>query len=60
MGEFLEYIRQQHYKNVGAPKPPKVKLSKGKILEFDSLSEITDLSQQEILTTSMHLLSKTE
>lgn len=44
MGEFLEYVRQQHYKNHGAPKPMKINKPKEKCLENDSLSEITDIS----------------
>ena len=53
MGEFLEYIRQLHYKLCGRPKP-----KKDKGLENDSISEVTDLEEDGILTTSGHLLSE--
>lgn len=59
MGEFLEYIRQLHYKLTGGP-PKNLKRLKhpDQILEFDSVSEITDLSDEGILATSMHKLEK--
>lgn len=56
MGEFLEYIKQLHQKLLGSKK----KKDKFKDLEYDSISEITDLSQEGILTTSMDKLSLIE
>jgi len=61
MGEFLEYIRQLHYKLIGGP-PKNLKRIKhpDETLEFDSVSEITDLSNEGILASSMHKLDKEE
>lgn len=56
MAEFLEYIRGVHTKLTGV-KQGKKDRPKDQILEHDSLSEITDLSEEGILTTSMQKLS---
>lgn len=56
MGEFLEYIRQLHYKLCGGPP----KKHKGAQLDHDSIDEVTDLDEPGILTTSDHLLSEDE
>lgn len=61
MGEFLEYIRQLHKKLVGDPKKNRKKgRPKQYDLEYDSISDITDLSEKGILTTSMEKLSADE
>ena len=59
MGEFLEFIRQQHIKLHGKKKNM-MKRIKGRdeMLDHDSISEITDLSQEGILNTSLQMLSK--
>ena len=45
MSEFLEYIRNLHYKLSGGPrKPNKKDKPRDQQLECDSISEITDLS----------------
>jgi hypothetical protein len=59
MGEFLEYIRQQHF-STNAYKPKRRLKPRTNVLSGDSVSEITDLDKEGILTTSMHLLSKKE
>lgn len=54
MGEFLEYIRQLHNKLAGDPKKNRKKgRPREYVLDYDSVSDITDLSEQGILTTSM-------
>ena len=59
MGEFLEYIRQLHFKLSGGPgKNKKRKKADGEYLDYDSISELTDLSDEGILATSMHKLEK--
>lgn len=61
MGEFLEYIRQLNTKLNGDPhKNRKKGRPKEYVLDYDSVSDITDLSDQGILTTSMKELSPTE
>jgi hypothetical protein len=60
MGEFLEYIKQLHYKLTGGPKKVKRTKAPDQILEYDSVSDITDLSDEGILVTSMHKLSEEE
>jgi len=52
MTEFLEYIRGLHTKLCGNKAGKKDK-PKDQILEHDSISEVTDLSEEGILTTSM-------
>jgi hypothetical protein len=61
MGEFLEFIRQQHIKVHGKQSHimKRIKPREEK-LEHDSVSEITDLSQDDILVTSKQLLSQVE
>ena len=61
MGEFLDYLRQQHIKLHGkkANLLKRVK-TRDERLEGDSVSNITDLSQDDIFTTSMELLTKKE
>jgi len=58
MGEFLEYIRGLHAK-LSKSKPKKIKIP-GRTLDHDSISEVTDLSEEGILTTSMQKLSEFE
>ncbi len=61
MGEFLEYIRQLHNKLAGDPNKNRKKgRPKEYVLEHDSVSDITDLSERGILTTSMDQLSPEE
>ena len=61
MGEFLEYISYLHTKLVGDPRK---NMKKGRpkeyVLDYDSVSDITDLSEKGILTTSMDQLSPKE
>lgn len=61
MGEFLEFIRQQHIK-IHGKKQNMMKRYKNnqEKLDHDSVSEITDLSENDIMTTSKQLLSLTE
>ena len=61
MGEFLDFIRQQHIKLHGkkANLLKRVKTREER-LENDSVSNITDLSKEDIFTTSMEFLSKKE
>ena len=61
MGEFLEFIRQQHIKTAGKKKNQfkRVKL-RDERLDNDSVSEITDLSEEDILAMSKQLLSDAE
>ena len=56
MAEFIEYIRQLHYKLRGSA-PKKVTRNS---LPNDSIDEITDLSQDGILTSSSHLLTQAD
>ena len=61
MGEFLEFIRQQHEKTNGKPKNLLKRMRPAdQNLDFDSVSDITDLSNEDILSQSLHLLSTTE
>jgi len=61
MGEFLEFIRQQHIKVYGKRQNAKKRIKPfGEQLEGDSVSEITDLSNEDILASSKHLLSENE
>lgn len=61
MGEFLEFIRQQNIKTNGNPKNPYKRIKPlDKQLEGDSISDITDLSEEDILSSSLHLLSQKE
>ena len=56
MSEFLEFIRTTHLKMQGNGSKRKDK-PKDQILEHDSISDVTDLSEEGILTTSMKKLS---
>ena len=56
MSEFLEYIRQLHYKLTGGPKHLKKTRHPDEQLDNDSISEITDIEEDGILVTSMHKL----
>ena len=61
MGEFLEFIRQQHIKTHGKSKDMLKRIKpRDETLDHDSISEITDLSHEDILTTSKQLLSVKE
>jgi hypothetical protein len=61
MGEFLEYLRQQHFKNEGGGlKRIKRLKPRDQRLDGDSVSDITDLSKDGILVSSMHKLSAKE
>ena len=61
MGEFLEFIRQQNIKTNGNPKNPFKRIKPlDKQLEGDSISDITDLSEEDILSSSLHMLSQKE
>lgn len=60
MGEFLEYLRQQHFKNEGGFKRIKRLKPRDQRLEGDSVSDITDLSKDGILVSSMHKFSAKE
>ncbi len=60
MGEFLEYIKQLHYKLTGGPKKVKPQKPPGQRLDYDSVSDITDLSEEGILVTSMSKLPEEE
>lgn len=61
MGEFLEFIRQQHIKTHGKKKNQYKRIKqRDEKLEHDSMSEITDLSNEGILAGSKQLLSKRE
>lgn len=61
MGEFLEFIRQQFIKTHGKKKNQYKRIKqRDERLEGDSMSEITDLSNDGILSTSLQLLSKME
>ena len=58
MGDFLEFIRQQHFKIHGSP--DKKKKTAANKLADDSVSDITDLSKEGILNSSMALLPHEE
>lgn len=58
MGEFLEYIKNLHYNLTGHPKRVKKFKPANQTLEYDSVSDVTDLDEQGILTTSMHKLDQ--
>ena len=61
MGDFLEFIRQQHIKIQGRQKNLMKRIKpRDETLAGDSISEITDLSMEDILTTSKQLLSEKE
>ena len=60
MGEFLDYIKKEHEKTFGTPliqKGYKKQKPKYRQLDCDSISEITDLSEEGILTSSLAELS---
>jgi len=61
MGEFMEFIRQQHIKTHGKKQNimKRIKL-RDERLDHDSISEITDLSQDDVLATSKQLLTEKE
>ena len=57
----MDYIKQLHYKLTGGPSfNYKIVKAADKKIEYDSISEITDLSEEGILTTSMNKLSAQE
>jgi hypothetical protein len=60
MGEFLDYIKQLHYKLVGPPHEYRKDKPRDQQLDHDSISEITDLSEEGILTRSMNKLPPKE
>ena len=61
MEEYLDYIKQLHYKLTGGPSiNHKTVKAPDKKIEYDSISEITDLSEEGILTTTMNKLSAQE
>ena len=60
MGEFLDYIKQLHYKLVGPPQEYRKNKPRDQQLDHDSISEITDLSEEGILTRSMNKLPPKE
>ena len=53
MGDFLEFIRQEHYKTVGGSPSKKPKKNNAMRLSGDSASDITDLSKEGILTSTV-------
>ena len=61
MGEFLEFMRQQYIKTHGKKQNAmkRIKL-RDERLDHDSISEITDLSQEDVLATSKQLLTERE
>ena len=61
MGEFLDFMRMQHINvhGVGADLLKRVK-TRDERLDYDSVSNITDLSKEDILQTSLQLLSAKE
>ena len=60
MGEFLEFIRQEHYRTVGGRPSKKPKKNNAMRLSGDSASDITDLSKEGILTSTVQELPKSE
>ena len=56
MREFLDFIKTAHLKMQGHGSKRKDK-PKDQILDHDSISDVTDLSEEGILTTSMQKLS---
>ena len=60
MQEFMDQMRREHDKTYGKPTISKALKPKEKRIDYDSMSEITDLSDQGILVTSMQKLSKDE
>jgi hypothetical protein len=50
MGEFIEYVRQEFLKTNGTNNPYKRVRPKDEQLAYDSVSNITDLSEEGILT----------
>jgi hypothetical protein len=60
MGEFIEYVRQEFLRVNGTSNPYKRMRPKDEQLAYDSVSNITDLSEEGILTQSQHLISKDE
>lgn len=61
MGEFLEFIRQEHIRVTGKKKDVMKRIKTAdERLPNDSCSDITDLSQEDIMTTSKQLLSQKE
>ena len=62
MGEFIEYVRLEFIKTNGNYNPYKRMRPKEQRLDYDSVSDITDLSKDpdDILTSSKYLLSVEE
>lgn len=61
MGEFLEFIRQQHIKTHGKNSNLLKRLKpRDETLDYDSVSDVTDLSNEDILATSKQILSVKE
>lgn len=60
MSAFLEYIKGLHNRITGANKRKNKDKPADQILDYDSVSDITDLSDEGILVTSMHKLSEEE
>lgn len=54
MTEFIDYIRKVHLQALGPQK------RKETFLDYDSISEVTDLDEEGILTSSMAKLSVPE
>ena len=54
MGQFLDYIRIENVKLLGKASDllKRVK-TKNETLDYDSVSNITDLSKEDIFTTTM-------
>ena len=59
MSEFMEYIKRLHLKLLGS-KYSKKERPRDQQLDYDSIDSVTDLSEEGILTTSMHKLSVPE
>lgn len=61
MGEFMEYVRQQHYQSRKEKyiKPKKMK-PRSQVLSDDDIDQLTDLSQDGVLDSSMKKLSRKE
>ena len=56
--KFFDFMRKEYIKIHGEPNLLKKIKPRAEKLAFDSISDITDLSDEGILTKSMHLLSK--
>jgi len=61
MGQFLDYIRIENVKLLGKASDllKRVK-TKNETLDYDSVSNITDLSKEDIFTTTMQVLTTKE